>query len=140
MHSKRMEKIALATALMLLPTGCGKGADALCTHRSVHETVRELVGEQELGAAGVRLIPNAFSVRPDSATYVSTDKQTNTVRCSVAVVTDIFQLMSFGESEEDIQKLRAEAIKKGFPLSKETIVHFTVQTLASGQLYVVLIQ
>ena len=76
-------------------------------------------------------------VQEKSATLTSTDKQGGKSLCSVLVQSDIMEMARFrGTSEADIAKIKEEAPKRGLPLTKEYLVNYTVQPMASGQNYV----
>ena len=132
-------KIALIALGVLPLAACGNKTEALCTDSEVLKTLQKLVEQDEFGA-GAQLLPDIFSIRSGSATYVSTDSQRGTVRCSAIAVSDQLKLMGFGRSEEDIAKLKVEAPKHGVPLTKEHVVHFTVQSMANDQVYVTLVK
>jgi hypothetical protein len=53
-------------------------------------------------------------------------------------VSDLIELMKFTNqySDADVAKLKEEAPKSGMALTKEYLVNFTVQPMASGQSYV----
>lgn len=133
--AKTLLKIIFPALAVLALSGCG--ADAVCSKPDVLETVKKLFDQQQFGQF-IQAPPTIFVVQAKSATLVSTDKQGSKSRCSVVVVTDLFELMKFTNqySEADLAKIKDEAPKQGLPLTKEDLVNYTVQTMASGQNFV----
>jgi len=125
---------ALVLAALLL-AACNKSS--ACTDPAVLTKVKELFDQQQFGQF-IQAPPTIFIMQVKSATLVSTDKQSSKSRCSVVVVTDLFEMMKFTNqySDADIAKIKEEAPKMGLPLKKEDLVNYTVQPLASGQNYV----
>jgi hypothetical protein len=114
-------------------TACRSGSE--CTDREVLKTVKMLFDRQQFGQIA-ETPANIFAVQNRSATFVKKDEQTGTLRCSVIVVADLLEIMKLSMSEADIAKVKEEAPKKGMPLTKDYLVNYTVQPMASGQNYV----
>jgi hypothetical protein len=111
--------------------------DSPCTDNSVLAKVKELFDKQQFGQF-IEAPPNVFVIQTKTATEVSTDKDSTKKRCSVIITSDIIEMMRFTKqaSEDEIAKIKVEAPKKGFALTKDDLVNFTVQPLANGQNYV----
>ncbi len=119
---------------MLVLSGCG--GQTVCADGDVLQTVKKLFDQQQFGQF-IQAPPNIFVVQEKSATLTSTDKEGGKSLCSVLVQSDIMEMARFtGTSEADIAKIREEAPKRGLPLTKEYLVNYTVQPMASGQNYV----
>lgn len=131
-------KILFPVLALLILSSCG--ADAVCGKPDILETVKKLFDQQQFGQF-IQAPPTIFVVQAKSATLVSTDKQGSKSRCSAVVVTDLFEMMKFTNqySEADLAKIKDEAPKQGLPLTKEDLVNYIVQTMASGQNYVTLL-
>ena len=98
--------------------------------------MKKLFDQQQFGQF-IQAPPSIFVVQEKSATLTSTDKEGGKSLCSVLVQSDIMEMARFtGTSEADIAKIREEAPKRGLPLTKEYLVNYTVQPMASGQNYV----
>ena len=99
--------------------------------------VKELHDKQGFGEL-TAAPPNAFTVQPKSATSVSIDKTSRKNRCSVVITADGIEVMRFTQqaTEDEISKMKEEAPKRGLSLTKDYLVHYIVQPLASGQNYV----
>lgn len=122
----------LFTALLL--AGCG--GESVCANGDVLKTVKKLFDQQQFGQF-VQPPTGAFSTQQKSATLTSTDKQGGKSHCSVLIRTDLVEFMKLnGTSEADISKIKAEAPTRGIPLTKDDLVNYTVQQMASGQNYV----
>jgi hypothetical protein len=132
-------KSPTATILFVLTAvglaGCGN--ESPCADTEVLKTVKKLFDHQQFGEF-TQVPPNAFVVQAKSATPASTDKQNGKSRCSVLIVADILEIGRFtGQtSEADIAKIKEEATKRGMALTKEYLVNYIVQPMASGQNYV----
>lgn len=126
-----------ATALICL-AACSGGSP--CTDSAVLSKVKELHDRQQFGQF-IDAPSKVFVVQAKSATEVSADKDGTKKQCSVLVTTDLIEMMRFTKkySEDDIAKIKVEAPKKGFALTKDDLVNFTVQSLADGQNYVTLL-
>lgn len=119
---------------MLVLSGCG--GQTVCADGDVLQTVKKLFDQQQFGQF-IQAPPSIFVVQEKSATLTSTDKQGGKSLCSVLVQSDIMEMARFtGTSEADIAKIKEEAPKRGLPLTKEYLVNYTVQPMASGQNYV----
>lgn len=123
--------IAVVVVVASLLAGCGESAD--CSKSDVLATVKRLFEEREFGI-GFKMPPGIILVQEKSATYLSSDKQTNTARCSVIVTVDLIQLLKATQPVTDEQVARMK--RTGQETSKDTLVNYTVQTLASGESYI----
>ena len=128
-------RIALPALAMLVLSGCG--GQSVCSDGEVLKTVKKLFDQQQFGQF-IQAPPSILVVQEKSATLTSPAKQGGKSLCSVLVQTDLVELMRFAgqTSEADIAKIKKEAPKKGLPLTKEDLVNYTVQPMASGQNYV----
>jgi hypothetical protein len=127
-------RIILSVSLMLILSGCG--GQPLCADGDVLRTVKTLFDQQQFGQS-IQVPPSIFVVQEKSATLTSADKQESKSLCSVLVRSDIMEMARFtGTSEADIAKIKEEAPKRGLPLTKEYLINYTVQPMASGQNYV----
>lgn len=108
-----------------------------CTDSSVLTKVKELYEKQQWGQF-IQAPSNIFALQGKSATQVSTEKDSTTLRCSVLITTDLVELLRFTQhaTEDEIAKVRAEGPKKGFALTKDELINFTVQPMGNGQNYV----
>jgi len=119
---------------MLAVSGCG--GQSVCADGEVLKTVKKLFDQQQFGQF-IQAPPTIFVVQEKSATLTSIDKQGGKSLCSVLVQSDIIEMARFtGTSEADIAKMKEEAPKRGLPLTKEYLVNYTVQPMASGQNHV----
>jgi hypothetical protein len=135
-HSKTNtpSRIALSVSAMLTLSGCG--GQTVCADGEVLKTVKKLFDQQQFGQF-IQAPPGSFVVQEKSATLTSTDKQGSKSLCSVLVQSDFLEMARFtGSSEADIAKMKEEAPKRGIPLTKDYLVNYTVQSMASGQNYV----
>jgi hypothetical protein len=127
-------RIILSVSAMLMLSGCG--GQTVCADGDVLRTVKKLFDQQQFGQF-IQAPPSIFLVHEKSATLTSTDKQGGKSLCSVLVQSDIMEMARFtGTSEADIAKIKEEAPKRGLPLTKDYLVNYTVQPMASGQNYV----
>jgi hypothetical protein len=127
-------RIVLSVLAMLILSGCG--GQTVCADGEVLKTVKKLFDQQQFGQF-IQAPPSIFVVQEKSATLTSTDKQGGKSLCSVLVQSDIMEMARLtGTSEADIAKIKEEAPKRGLPLTKEYLVNYTVQPMASGQNYV----
>lgn len=127
-------KIALSALTMLALAGCG--GQSACSDDEVLKTVKKLFDQQQFGQF-IQPPPGAFLVQEKSATLTSTDKQGGKSHCSVLIRSDMVEFMKLnGTSEADIAKIKEEAPKRGVQLTKDDVVNYTVQPLASGQNHV----
>jgi hypothetical protein len=134
-----MTKITYPTIifLTLAATVAACGGESACSNTEVLQTVKKLFEQQQLGQF-FQVPPNVFIIQNKSATLASIDKQNGQNRCSVLITTNLIEWMrSIGqEPEANIAKIKEEAPKKGVALTKDDLVKYVVQPLASGQNYV----
>lgn len=136
MHCKtnNLSRIALSVLATLILSGCG--GQTVCADGEVLKTVKKLFDQQQFGQF-IQAPAGSFLVQEKSATLTSTDKQGGKSLCSVLVQSDFLEMArSTGSSEADIAKMKEEAPKQGIPLTKDYLVNYTVQSMASGQNYV----
>lgn len=127
-------KTPLPILALLVLSGCG--GQPVCADVDVLKTVRKLFDQQQFGQS-IQAPPGIFVVQEKSATLTSTDKQGGRSFCSVLVQLDILEMSRFtGTSEADLAKMKTEAPKRGLPLTKDYLVNYTVQPMASGQNHV----
>lgn len=127
-------KIALPALAMLVLSGCG--GQSACADGEVLKTVKKLFDQQQFGQF-IQAPPGVFVVQEKSATLTSMEKQGGKSFCSVLVQLDILEMSRFtGTSEADLAKMKTEAPKRGSPLTKDYLVNYTVQPMASGQNHV----
>lgn len=127
-------KTPLPILALLVLSGCG--GQPVCADVDVLKTVRKLFDQQQFGQF-IQAPPGIFVVQEKSATLTSTDKQGGKSFCSVLVQLDILEMSRFtGTSEADLAKMKTEAPKRGLPLTKDYLVNYTVQPMASGQNHV----
>jgi hypothetical protein len=121
--------IILSAVSALFLSGCG--GEAVCSDPEVLKTVKKLFDQQQFGQF-IQAPPAVFVVQEKSATRTSTDKQGDRSGCSVLILSDLMEMARFtGTSEADITKIKEEAPKRGLPLTKEYLVNYTVQPMAS---------
>jgi hypothetical protein len=131
-HPARIVLFVSVSAMIL--SGCG--GQTVCADADVLQTVKKLFEQQQFGQF-IQVPPSIFVVQEKSATLTSADKQGGKKLCSVLVQSDITEMARFeGTSEADIAKIKEEAPKRGLALTKEYLVDYTVQPMASGQNYV----
>lgn len=129
--------MAFSVFAMLVLSGCGD--QSVCADGEVLKTVKKLFDQQQFGQF-IQPPPSAFLVQEKSATLTSTDNQGGKSHCSVLIRTDLVEFMKLsGTTEADIAKIREEAPKRGLPLTKDDLVNYTVQPLASGQNHVMVL-
>jgi len=127
-------RIVLSVLAMLILSGCS--GQTVCVDGEVLKTVKKLFDQQQFGQF-VQAPPSIFVIQEKSATMTTTEKQGGKSLCSVLVQSDLMEMARFtGTSEADIAKIKEEAPKRGLPLTKEYLVNYTVQPMASGQNYV----
>ena len=127
-------RIVISVSALLVLSGCG--GQTVCADSDVLQTVKKLFDQQQFGQF-IQAPPGIFVVQEKSATLTSTDKQGGKSLCSVLIQSDIMEMARFtGSSEADLPKIKEEASKRGLPLTKDYLVNYTVQTMASGQNYV----
>ncbi|MBR1240270.1 hypothetical protein JQ620_09050 [Bradyrhizobium sp. AUGA SZCCT0274] len=127
-------RIALPALVMLVLSGCG--GQSICADGEVLKTVKKLFDQQQFGQF-IQAPPTIFVVQEKSATLTSSDKQGGKSLCSLLVQSDILEMARFiGTSEADLAKMKEEAPKRGLPLTKEYLINYSVQPMASGQNHV----
>jgi hypothetical protein len=127
-------RILIPVLAMLVLSGCG--SQPICADSEVLKTVKKLFDQQQFGQF-IQAPPTIFVVQEKSATLTSTDKQGGKSLCSVLVQLDILEMSRFtGTSDADLTKMKEEAPKRGLSLTKDYLVNYTVQPMASGQNYV----
>lgn len=127
-------KTPLPILALLVLSGCG--GQPVCADGDVLKAVKKLFDQQQFGQF-IQAPPSILVVQPKSATLTSTDKQGGKSFCSVLVQLDILEMSRFtGTSEADLAKMKTEAPKRGLPLTKDYLVNYTVQPMASGQNHV----
>lgn len=112
-----------------------------CTDQNVLAKVKELFDQQEFG----QLMPiptKVFRVQHRTATSIKTGHDNDGNRCSVVVTSDVIEMTRFTEqaTEEEIVRIKQEAAKRNFPLTKDYLTQYVVQPLASGEHYVTLLR
>ncbi|MBH5385253.1 hypothetical protein [Bradyrhizobium diversitatis] len=118
----------------LVLSGCG--GQSVCADGEVLKTVKKLFDQQQFGQF-IQASPTIFVVQEESATLASVDKEGGKSLCSVLVQLDILEMSRFtGTSDADLAKMKQEAPKRGLPLTKDYLVNYTVQPMASGQNFV----
>lgn len=130
--------IAPVVALASLLTGCGE--TAVCSKPDVLATVKHLFEEQEFGKF-YKMPPGIVLVKDKSATYLSTDSNTKTARCSVIVTVDLFEMLKKiqGFSDEQIATAKQNAEKTGQNGLPDSLINYSVQSMASGEYYVMVL-
>ena len=103
-------------------------------------TVKQLFEEQEFGKF-FQMPPGIILLQEKTATYLSSDKQTNAARCSVIVTVDLLQLIKATQplSDEQVARIKQDAVKTRQETSKDNLVNYTVQRLASGESYITML-
>jgi len=114
--------------------------DSPCADSYVLAKVKELYEKQQFGQF-IEAPPSIFAVQAKSATQVSADTDSTKRRCSVIITADLIEMMHFTKQydEAGIAKIKEEAPKRGLPLTNDILVNFTVQPLANGQNYVMVL-
>jgi len=128
-------KLLIAIVSTSVLAGCSKAST--CSDPGTLQTVKKLFDQQQFGQAA-QVPPNIFTLQDRSATLISTEGQSEKSLCSAIVVSDIIELMKFTNqySAEDVAKIKEEAPKMGLALTKEYLINYTVQPMASGQGYI----
>ena len=130
---KNRNPLGAVVALIATIVLAGCGGESVCADGEVLKTVKKLFDQQQFGQS-IQPPPGAFLVQEKTATLTSTDKQGGKSHCSVLIRTDLVEFMKLsGTSEADITKIKAEAPKRGVTLTKDDLVNYTVQQMASGQ-------
>ena len=126
--------MAFSVFAMLVLSGCG--SRSVCADGEVLNTVKKLFDQQQFGQF-IQAPPGILVVQEKSATLTTIEKQGGKSFCSVLVQLDILEMSRFtGTSEADLAKMKTEAPKRGLPLTKDYLVNYTVQPMASGQNHV----
>lgn len=130
--------IAPVAVLASLLAGCGESA--VCSKADVLATVKQLFEEQEFGKF-YKMPPGIVLVRDKSATQLSTDPTTKIARCSVIVTVDLFEMLKKvqGFSDDQIAMARAKAEKTGQNAAPDSLINYSVQSMASGEHYVMVL-
>lgn len=127
-------RISVTGLALLVLSGCG--GQPICADGDVLKTLKKLFDQQQFGQF-IQPPPGAFLIQEKTATLTSTDKQGSKSHCSVLIRTDLVEFMKLnGTSEADITKIKAEAPTRGIALTKDDLVNYTVQQMASGQYHV----
>ena len=128
-------KLVIAILSTSVLAGCSKAST--CSDPGTLQTVKKLFDQQQFGQAA-QVPPNIFTLQDRSATLISTEGQSEKSLCSAIVVSDIIELMKFTNqySAEDVAKIKEGAPKMGLALTKEYLINYTVQPMASGQSYI----
>jgi len=137
-----MMKLWSATILLfgyLTLSACGKSSP--CTDQNVLAKVKELFDQQEFGQL-MPIPPKVFRVQDRTATSIRTGQDNDGYRCSVVITSDVIEMMRFTEqaTEDEIVRIKQEAAKRNFPLTKDYLTNYAVQPLASGDNYVTLLK
>lgn len=137
-----MKKMYSTTALVLgsiALSACGNSSP--CADPNVLAKVKELFDQQEFGQF-MPIPPKVFMVQDRTATSIGAGQENGKNRCSVVVTSDVIEMMRFTEqaTEEEIVRIKQEAAKRNFPLTKDYLTNYAVQPLASGQNYVTLLK
>lgn len=127
---------SMATVVLLASLLAGCGESAVCSKPDVMATVERLFEEREFGI-GFKMPPGIILVQEKSATHLASDKQTKIAQCSVIVTVDLIQLIKATQPVTDEQVARIK--RTGQETSKDTLVNYTVQTLASGESYITML-
>lgn len=128
-------KLLIAILGTSVLAGCSKAST--CSDPGTLQTVKKLFDQQQFGQAA-EVPPTIFALQDQSATLISTEGQGGKSLCSAIVVSDIIELMKFTNqySAEDVAKIKGDAPKMGLALTKEYLINYTVQPMASGQSYI----
>lgn len=132
--------LSIAPVVLLASLLAGCGESAVCSKPDVLTTVKQLFEEQEFGKF-FQMPPGIILLQEKTATYLSSDKQTNAARCSVIVTVDLLQMIKTTQplSDEQVARIKQNAIKTGQETSKNNLVSYMVQTLASGESYITML-
>jgi hypothetical protein len=134
------------TALSMAPTvvlacflaGCGEAT--VCSKPDVLATVQQLFEEREFGRL-YKMPPGIVRVRDQSATFLTTEADTQTARCSVIIAVDLFEMLKKiqGFSDKQIAAARQNAERTGQNATPESLINYSVQSMASGEYYVTML-
>lgn len=128
-----LRKMIVCAAALL--AGCGESS--ICNDASVLKTLQE-VYERDMFGPMVKPIPGVFTVQADSSTFVSKNKETGETRCKVLIKTDYIKSTGRPLSEDELSRIRDNAVKNNTPLIKEEMVAYLVERLGSSKFYVTL--
>ncbi|WP_420737751.1 hypothetical protein [Bradyrhizobium japonicum] len=130
--------VAPVVVLASLLAGCGKSE--VCSKPDVLATVKQLFEEQEFGKF-YKMPPGIVLVRDKSATHLSTDPTTKIAQCSVIITVDLFEMLKKvqGYSDEQIATARAKAERTGQNAAPVSLINYSVQSMASGEYYVMML-
>lgn len=130
--------IAPVIALASLLAGCGKSE--VCSDPDVLATVKQLFEQKEFGKL-YQMPPGIVLVREKSATHLSTDPNNQIATCSVIVTVDLFEMLKKvqGYSDEQIAAARAKAESTGQNATPDSLINYSVQSMASGEYYVTML-
>ena len=132
--------LSIAPVVLLASLLAGCGELAVCSKPDVLATVKQLFEEQEFGKF-FQMPPGIILLQEKTATYLSSDKQTNAARCSVIVTVDLLQLIKATQplSDEQVAQDQRNAVKTRQETSKDNLVNYAVKTLASGDSYITML-
>ncbi|MCK1514098.1 hypothetical protein IVB22_16275 [Bradyrhizobium sp. 190] len=132
--------LSIAPVVLLASLLAGCGESAVCSKPDVLATVKQLFEEEQFGKF-LQMPPGIILLQEKTATYLSSDKQTNAARCSVIVTVDLLQLIKATQplSDEQVARAKQNAVHTGQETFKDNLVNYTVQTLASGESYITLL-
>ncbi|MCA1398404.1 MULTISPECIES: hypothetical protein [unclassified Bradyrhizobium] len=135
---KTILSIAPVVTLASLLAGCGKSE--VCSDPDVLATVKQLFEEQEFGKF-YKMPPGIVLVRDKSATHLSTDPNNQIARCSVIITIDLFEMLKKvqGYSDEQIAAVRVKAQSTGQNAAPDSLINYSVQSMASGEYYVMML-
>lgn len=127
--------IAPTVVLTSLLASCGDAT--VCGKPDVLAAVQQLFEEREFGRL-YKMPPGIVRVRDQSATYLAKDANTKTARCSVIIAVDLFEMLKKiqGFSDEQIATARQNAERTGQNAMPESLINYSVQSIASGEYYV----
>lgn len=103
--------LSIAPIVLLTSLLAGCSESAVCSKPDVLATVKQLFEEQEFGK--FFQMPPGIILQEKTATYLSSDKQTNAARCSVIVTVDLLQLIKATQppSDEQVTRIKQNAVK-----------------------------
>jgi hypothetical protein len=132
--------LSIAPIVLLASLLAGCSESAVCSKPGVLATVKQLFEEQEFGKY-FQMPPGIILLQEKTATYLSSDKQTNAARCSVIVTVDLLQLIKATQplSDEQVARIKQNAVKTRQETSKDNLVNYAVQPLASGESYITML-
>lgn len=130
--------ITPVVVLASLLAGCGESA--VCSKPDELATVKQLLEEQEFGKF-YEMPPGIVLIRDKSATHLSTDLTTKIARCSVIVTVYLFEMLKKiqGFSDDQIAIAREKAKKTGQSAAPDSLINYSVHSMASGEYYVMVL-